>query len=217
MSIDQAINEIVYIGLNAKVGDSIPAIGKLATKHKCSRGIFQRAIAYLNNENIINFQMQKSGTTIVAIDYQKVAEFFYNKMTVSLPLVALNHRLEQLAFNLVNDLTTGAAYNVYLTFSDSSLERIKQLETDQSQLCIISNDFYQTIDQKRYQIIATYFTGTPAYTQLITKETINLKYAVDEICVENILQDNSQYFAPQKYLLVTKPHIAKIINNQKHK
>lgn len=213
MNLEKAILQLIYFVLNASVGDKLPSINTLTVEHECSRGIFQKAITYLTKEQIVIFEKNVKGTTIVEINYKKIKDQYFPELTISMPLVTLNNRLDTIPYFAIETIKSHSNEEINLSFSDSTITRLYKLESNKCQVCLISEDYFHQLDTQDYNILETFITATPAYTELIISDNSNLNYSFDEVCVNTVLSDANKLSQPNKYLLISKPYIYNLIRN----
>lgn len=218
MNLEKAVNELVIMCLNASIGESIPAINKLSIKYNCSRGIFQNAIKYLEQNSLITFTHESRATIIASINYHKIQQEYFSELTISLPLVSLDDKLDNIALDCLNDINGTLPGNIYLSFSDSGLTRLNNLENNQCQFCIISKSYYEQINSIQYPIVQSHSISTPVSSVLIKAIPTTLEYNIDEICDNQRLHANdisilSDYYYADTYYLITKPHIKSLIEH----
>lgn len=218
MNLEKAVKELITICLNANIGDQIPSIHKLSIKYSCSRGIFQKAIIYLETNNLIQFTHESRATKISSINYINIQKRYYSELVISLPLVSLDNKLDNIALDSLNYIASTLPGNTYLSFSDSGLTRLNNLENDKSHFCIISEAYYQQLNSIQYPIVQTHHISTPVQAKLINTSPTTLEYGVDEICDDQkrYASDKSSlsdYYFADTYYLITKPYIKSLIDN----
>lgn len=213
MNLDKAILELIYFVLNASIGDKLPSINTLTIDYNCSRGIFQKAISFLTNEQIVIFEKSVSGTIIIEIDYKKIRDLYFNELTICMPLISLTNRLDSIPYYAIETISTHELDEINLSFSDSTITRLDKLESNKCQICLISNDYFQHLNTEDYKVLEAFITSTPAYTEHVISDNSDLNYNYDEVCVTTVLNDANKLSQPNKYLLIAKPCIYNLIKN----
>lgn len=214
MRIEKAIEIIIELALQTGTNGNLPSIKQLTEMYGGSRGVYQKAIRYLTENQLVELSITNQGTTVEAINSSLILEKFYTNLLITIPYISLDANHDQLTQSIIAALSTRTDSNLYFRYTDSSLNRIESLTTNDSQLAIVSDTYYDSLGAEEFVILEKIKINTQLYAQIFVSDNPNNRYNLDEVPnVEKLTDDRNPIVQPTEYYLVCKSNIYSLLND----
>lgn len=205
-NIEKKLIEIIAV---TDIGDNILSINKMTQALHCSRGLLQNLLQEFEQKQYIKVSKTLSGTKLLAVDYNALAEIYFNSISISSALYTNSISDEKLTERVLTSLSQ-SPYKTYLTFSDSALNRMELLLNNEVDFALVSDAYYNSLDTNNITIYQKYNLKSTIHTKLIISDDSNLEYNIDEIPQLNSV-DSSNVQTPTSYYLICLKHVANLI------
>lgn len=176
------------------IGDRIPTVSALQETCDASRGNVQKALANLKEAGAVELESHgQSGTTLIAVDYLKLAqECGLQHLVGSMPL-PYTTRYEGLATALYMQLNVDNIRS-YIIFQRGSEARLQMLLDGTVNYCVMSRLAFNEFDQCGFDVTCVMDFGPNSYVSrhiLLTRDQERMDWTGAKVGIDHSSVDQS--------------------------